>query len=127
MWAEYAQNSLTKPATGMTPFKCILGFQPPMFPWSGEPTDCLRLRNGCNAVRSLGPSSTHLYGQSGVRNFRLTDIDDQVPSTSQGMGLALDPRSSPPTSMQETQSQVCWTLQNFQTNHPCIISVRTAL
>ncbi len=23
----------------MTPFKCILGFQPPMFPWSGEPTD----------------------------------------------------------------------------------------
>ncbi len=39
MWAEYAQNSLTKPATGMTPFQCILGFQPPMFPWSGEPTD----------------------------------------------------------------------------------------
>ncbi len=23
----------------MTPFKCILGFQPPMFPWSGEPTE----------------------------------------------------------------------------------------
>ncbi len=39
MWAEYAQNSMTKPATGMTPFKCILGFQPPMFPWSGEPTE----------------------------------------------------------------------------------------
>ncbi len=39
MWAEYAQNSLTKPATGMTPFKCILEFQPPMFPWSGEPTE----------------------------------------------------------------------------------------
>ncbi len=38
-WAEYAQNSLTKPATGMTRFKCVLGFQPPMFPWSGEPTD----------------------------------------------------------------------------------------
>ncbi len=38
-WAEYAQNSLTKPATGMTPFKCVLGFQPPVFPWSGEPTD----------------------------------------------------------------------------------------
>ncbi len=39
MWAEYVQNSLTKPATGMTPFKCVLGFQPPMFPWSGEPTE----------------------------------------------------------------------------------------
>ncbi len=39
LWAEYAQNSLMKPATGMTPFKCILGFQPPLFPWSGEPTE----------------------------------------------------------------------------------------
>ncbi len=39
LWAEYAQNSLMKPATGMTLFKCILGFQPPLFPWSGEPTE----------------------------------------------------------------------------------------
>ncbi len=38
-WAEYVQNSLVKPDTGITPFKCVLGFQPPLFPWSGEPTD----------------------------------------------------------------------------------------
>ncbi|KAL0179640.1 hypothetical protein M9458_025082, partial [Cirrhinus mrigala] len=37
-WAEYAQNSLHKPATNLTPFQCILGFQPPLFPWSGEPS-----------------------------------------------------------------------------------------
>ncbi|KAI2652744.1 Transposon Tf2-6 polyprotein [Labeo rohita] len=30
VWAEYAQNSLRKPATGLTPLKCILGYQPPL-------------------------------------------------------------------------------------------------
>ncbi|XP_051516686.1 uncharacterized protein LOC127419376 [Myxocyprinus asiaticus] len=38
-WAEYAQTSIFKPSTKLTPFQCILGFQPPLFPWSGEPSD----------------------------------------------------------------------------------------
>ncbi|KAL0163553.1 hypothetical protein M9458_039306, partial [Cirrhinus mrigala] len=38
-WAEYAQNSLRQPATGLTPFQCVLGFQPPLFLWNGEPSE----------------------------------------------------------------------------------------
>ncbi len=36
---EYTQNSLRKPSTGLTPFRYVLGFQPPLFPWSGEPSE----------------------------------------------------------------------------------------
>ncbi|KAL0154077.1 hypothetical protein M9458_050536 [Cirrhinus mrigala] len=61
MWAEYAQNSLVKPATGITPFQCILGYQPPMFPWSGEPSDLPSVTDWLNrSEETWNQAHTHL-------------------------------------------------------------------
>ena len=39
VWAEIAQNSLISSTTRTTPFQCILGYQPPLAPWTGAQTD----------------------------------------------------------------------------------------
>ncbi|KAI2661141.1 Transposon Tf2-6 polyprotein [Labeo rohita] len=59
-WAEYAQNSLRKPATNLTPFQCTLGFQPPLFPWSGEPSELPAINSWFQRRRS-GIRPTSIY------------------------------------------------------------------
>ncbi len=59
LWAEYAQNSIRKPSTGITPFQCVLGFQPPLFPWSGESSEL-------PAVNSLLQRSEETWNEAQV-------------------------------------------------------------
>lgn len=69
LWAEYAQNSIRKPATSLTPFQCILGFQPPLFPWSSEPTNVPAINEWMNRSEATwNRAYTHL--QHAVRRLR---------------------------------------------------------
>ncbi|XDV53693.1 hypothetical protein PO909_022129 [Leuciscus waleckii] len=70
VWAEYAQNSLRKPSTGLTPFQCVLGFQPPLFPWSGEPTDLPAVDAWLRRSEETW-NTAHVHLQRAVRQFRL--------------------------------------------------------
>lgn len=50
LWAEYAENSLRKLSTGLTPCQCVLGYPP----WSGESTDLPAVNDHFKGVRQLG-------------------------------------------------------------------------
>ena len=40
LWVEYAHNTLTSSATGLSPFECTYGFQPPLFPALEKEASC---------------------------------------------------------------------------------------
>ncbi|KAL0195002.1 hypothetical protein M9458_008574, partial [Cirrhinus mrigala] len=65
-WAEYAQNSIRKPSTNLTLFQCVLGFQPPLFPWSGEPSDLPAVNSWFQRSEETW-NRAHVYLQRAVR------------------------------------------------------------
>ncbi len=69
-WAEYAQNSLRQSSTRLTPFQCVLGFQSPLFPWSGEPSDVPAVYHWFRESKGLW-DATHHQLQQAVRRQRM--------------------------------------------------------
>ncbi|KAK3548562.1 hypothetical protein QTP70_014483 [Hemibagrus guttatus] len=70
LWAEYAQNSLTHSSTGLTPFQCVLGYQPPLFPWLGEPSDVPAVEEWYRLSQE-GWERAHVRLQRAVRRQRI--------------------------------------------------------
>ncbi|KAI2647999.1 Transposon Tf2-9 polyprotein [Labeo rohita] len=77
-WAEYAQNSLTHSSTGLTPFQCVLGFQPPMFPWSGEPSSVPAVDDWIKRSERVWDSA-HVRLQRAVRNQEIQATRRRLP------------------------------------------------
>ncbi|KAK3534997.1 hypothetical protein QTP70_001954 [Hemibagrus guttatus] len=69
-WAEYTQNSLTHSFTGLTPFQCVLGYQCPLFPWSGEPSSILAVEEWYRRSQEVWKRA-HVRLQRAVRRQRI--------------------------------------------------------
>ncbi|XP_016379369.1 uncharacterized protein LOC107717203 [Sinocyclocheilus rhinocerous] len=85
MWAEYAQNSLRKPSTGLTPFQCILGYQPPLFPWSGEPSNVPTVNDWIQRSEETW-NQAHHHLQQAVRRQRIRADRHRRPSPEYSVG-----------------------------------------
>ncbi|KAL0191113.1 hypothetical protein M9458_013811, partial [Cirrhinus mrigala] len=70
LWAEYAQNSLRKPTTNLTPFQCILGYQPPLFPWAREPSELPAVNSWFQRSEEMW-NQAHVHLQRAVRRTRI--------------------------------------------------------
>uniref|UniRef100_A0A8C1WJF3 Integrase catalytic domain-containing protein n=1 Tax=Cyprinus carpio TaxID=7962 RepID=A0A8C1WJF3_CYPCA len=122
MWAEYAKNSVLKPATGLTPFKCILGFQPLLFPWSGAPSDVPAVNNWLNqseATWNQAQSSATCNPSSKGSSRSTKTFRSRLQARS--MGLAIHPRLTPPSSMQKAESKVRGSISNNTPNYTSFI------
>ncbi|KAK3521378.1 hypothetical protein QTP70_004116 [Hemibagrus guttatus] len=73
-WAEYAQNSLRQPSTGLTPFQCVLGYQPPLFPWSAEPSDVPAVDHWFRESERVWDSAHHQLQRALRRRRRTADL-----------------------------------------------------
>ncbi|KAL0188269.1 hypothetical protein M9458_015368, partial [Cirrhinus mrigala] len=69
-WAEYAQNSVHQDTTSLTPFQCVLGYQPPLFPWTEEPSNVpalITISNGPRPAPNYQPGDQVLLSTRDLR------------------------------------------------------------
>ncbi|KAL0192813.1 hypothetical protein M9458_011109, partial [Cirrhinus mrigala] len=72
-WTEYAQNSLRQDTTGLTPFQCVLGFQPPLFPWMEELLNFPAVDHWFRASERVWDSAHHHLQRAIRRHKRFAD------------------------------------------------------
>ncbi|KAF7640716.1 hypothetical protein LDENG_00020350 [Lucifuga dentata] len=65
LWVEFTHNTLPSSATGLSPFQCAYGFQPPLFSVEEKEVTCPSVQSKSDAAVRLGtelgpPSSVQL-------------------------------------------------------------------
>uniref|UniRef100_A0A3P9HTE3 Integrase catalytic domain-containing protein n=1 Tax=Oryzias latipes TaxID=8090 RepID=A0A3P9HTE3_ORYLA len=72
-WVEYAHNSMTLSATGMSPFECSLGYQPPLFPEQETEVAVPSIQHLYRRCRRVWREARAALLRSSATNKRLAD------------------------------------------------------
>ncbi|KAK3560098.1 hypothetical protein QTP86_033891, partial [Hemibagrus guttatus] len=75
---------------GLTPFQYMLGYQPPLFPWSGEPSDVPAVEEWYRQSQEVW-ERTHVRLQRAVRRQRIQADRRRRPHPSYQVGQKVNP------------------------------------
>ncbi len=122
LWAEYAQNSLRKPATSLRSMHP--GLPTSTIPLVRRTFQRPSVNDGYNAARRHGTKHIFTFDmQSGVIKYRPTDTEDTTRIPRRTVGMAVCPRPPTTSAMSQTQSQVRGSIPNYPSNNPCIFEL----
>uniref|UniRef100_A0A8C7JNW6 Gypsy retrotransposon integrase-like protein 1 n=1 Tax=Oncorhynchus kisutch TaxID=8019 RepID=A0A8C7JNW6_ONCKI len=69
-WAEMAQNSLRHSSTNLTPFQCVLGYQPVLAPWHQSQTEAPAVDNWFRHAEATWEAA-HVHLQRAIRRQKI--------------------------------------------------------
>ena len=72
-WIEYAHNSMACAATGMSPFECSLGYQPPLFPAQEDDISVPSVQHHLRRCRKMWKDARSALLRSAEQNRRIAD------------------------------------------------------
>ena len=73
MWVEYAHNTLPSSATGLSPFQCAYGYQPPLFPDLEKEVNVPSAQKFIRQCRRVWSGVREVLLRSSVRTKKMAD------------------------------------------------------